>query len=746
MATAAAQSFVIDPLPTDWLAWPWLLLYGLAAGLLLAFVLGATLRRQRHARRHATALRTHEDRLDLALWDSSELLWDYNIATGQLTINHRPDEHSTARITHPAWVHPDDKDMINTRLRHFLEGGGVGFITARHRVRYADRDWHWVNIRGRAVERDSHGQVLRLSGSARDVTASMAVEQAQLIATEVFQTMAEAVVVLDEGFRIVSANDALLSMTSHELDALLGQGMDFLSGLPQARQVLADMHRDLIAHGHWQGEVWHRGRDRQPLLCRAKATRVTHEANTSTGAGTHYVVVLADITEQRHAEQELRRLADYDVLTRLPNRLLFQRRLDTIVESHRDGRQFAVMFLDLDHFKDINDSLGHAAGDRALQVAADRLREIAGPSRLLARLGGDEFTMVLEGIRHEDEAFTVARTVLEQFSSPMQLDHNLGFLITPSIGISLYPEDGEDGETLLRRADTAMYQAKAGGRRMYLRYQPEMDAATLRRLQLGSQLRGAIERGEVHLVFQPRAWLKSGRIAGMEALLRWHHPELGEVAPSLFIPLAEETGLIDELGAWAAHTACRTLADWDRDGLPRISMAINVSSVQLQRDDLPHQLAEAARAHGIAPGRLEAEVTESVLLDQPPQVIERLRQMRGMGMRLSVDDFGTGFSSLAYLRDLPFNTLKIDRAFVTNLTEDRRNEALVVAIIAMARALGMRVVAEGVETAEQMHRLRELGCDQAQGFHISQPLPPDDCRGLLAQEADSLLLDRLSPP
>ena len=712
-----------------------LALYGLLAALAALAALLTWTRRRQLEKRQNQATCERETRLNLALWGAGESFWDYDIDSNRLTVSYNPNEDSTERVTHAVRIHPDDEPLVLARLRRYLNEGATGTLTSQHRVSYADRGWHWVSTRGRAVKWDAQGDVQSISGTARDVTARLAAEHAQRIAVEVFQNMAEAVTVLDEGFRIVSTNDAFSTITGYPGDALAGEHIDILFGNAQARAAADIMQQRLIDEGQWTGELWHRHRDGHDFLCRVQATLVTHGSLASEGNGLHYVLVLGDVTEQRRAEQELRQLANYDPLTGLPNRSLFNRRLAEAIASHRNGRQFAVMFLDLDRFKDINDSLGHAIGDQVLRATGDRLRGIADADHLVARLGGDEFTVIVERMESPQDAYRIAHAILAGFARPLILENGLEFAISPSIGISLFPSDGTDAETLVRQADTAMYQAKADGRQMYRRYHPDMDAQAIQRLRMTTLLRGAVERDETWLVYQPRWCLRTGAITGVEALLRWRHPELGDVAPDVFIPLAEDTGLINAIGTWVANEACRDLAEWDAAGLPSVKMGINVSAAQLMREDFPGFITRCADVRGIAPGRIELEITESMLMERPQLAGELLQLLRAIGIQIAIDDFGTGYSSLAYLRGLPVNTLKIDRAFVADLAHDPRDEAIIVAIITMAHSMGMKVVAEGVETEAQLAQLRRHGCDEAQGFLLARPMEAADCRAFLQRHA-----------
>jgi diguanylate cyclase (GGDEF)-like protein/PAS domain S-box-containing protein len=437
--------------------------------------------------------------------------------------------------------------------------------------------------------------------------------------------------------------------------------------------------------------------------------------------------VALDITERKRAEEEVRRLAYHDGLTSLPNRILFRDRL-AVALSHavRQGTGLAVLFLDLDRFKVINDSLGHTLGDRLLQAVAGRLRSCLRDGDTVARLGGDEFTLLLPGIADAVAAARVAEKVLEVLRQPFDVEDRELFL-TGSVGVALYPEDGSDAEALVKNADTAMYRAKEEGKNTYQLYAPAMNALALRRLALESALRRALENREMQLHYQPIVEIASGRVRAVEALLRWRHAVMGSVSPEEFIPLVEVIGLMPELGAWVLRSGLEQLRRWHAAGRPDLVVAVNLSIRQLQQPDLAGQVLGLLEETGVAPERLELEITETSAMLVPESAHDPLRRLKAAGVRISVDDFGTGYSSLSQLRRLPIHTLKIDKSFVRDIHSDPDDAAIISAIIALAHTLKLEVVAEGVETAEQLEFLRARGCDRAQGFHLQEPRPAGDC-------------------
>ncbi|WP_275712530.1 putative bifunctional diguanylate cyclase/phosphodiesterase [Dechloromonas hankyongensis] len=445
------------------------------------------------------------------------------------------------------------------------------------------------------------------------------------------------------------------------------------------------------------------------------------------------VGTLFDITAQKAAEQRIRELADYDVLTGLPNRrLLRERFVQMLAAAEREGSELAVIFLDLDHFKRVNDSLGHSVGDELLCEVARRLGSVVRRVDTLARLGGDEFIFAMPGF-HTAAAADIARRLLDVFARPFEVGgHEL--TVTPSLGISVYPHDGDDLETLLRNADTAMYQAKEIGRNAFQFYSSEMNSKSLDRLLMESNLRRALVQNEFILHYQPLVNLETGLIIGVEALIRWLHPELGVIMPDRFIHVAEETGLINPIGDWVLCEACRQAQAWCDEGLPPVFMAVNVAPVQFRQSGFIEVVAGALATSGLEPGRLELELTERTVMHDADINMGTLSALHRMGVELSLDDFGTGYSSLAYLKRFPVGKLKIDRSFVNDLETDPDDWAIASTIVSMGRSLRMTVLAEGVEKPEQLTLLRKMGCDMAQGYLFSRPVSAEGMADMLRRQ------------
>ena len=468
---------------------------------------------------------------------------------------------------------------------------------------------------------------------------------------------------------------------------------------------------------------------------------VTRDKNT-------VLAIVRDITERKSAEAKIYNLAYYDELTELPNRELFSQSLErTIAVAKKDDEKFAVLFVDLDRFKRINDTLGHTIGDELLKDVADRLAKCtrstdsvahldptASGNIKLARLGGDEFVIKLYGVDTEESVSIVAARIIDALTPPFTCAGHQ-FVVTPSIGIALYPQDGKSGEELLMNADSAMYRAKAVGRNNYKFYSETMRTKSLHRLDLENLIRTAIEEEQFELYFQPKVDAKTFRLVGAEALLRWHHPERGAIGPDEFIPIAEETGLIVPIGQWVLSEACKHVKVWSTSPVGAVPVSVNISSHQFRDSGLVRDVLEAVAAAGIETKHLELEITESVLLQDVDKTLIELNSLKEAGISLSIDDFGTGYSSLSYLKRFPIDTIKIDRSFVTDLHKDTDDAAICAAILAMSQQLGLNVVAEGVETREQLEFLRLHECDHIQGYICSKPLPADKFFALLVKIA-----------
>ncbi|WP_343035932.1 EAL domain-containing protein [Aromatoleum toluvorans] len=562
--------------------------------------------------------------------------------------------------------------------------------------------------------------------AVQNVRATDALRQA----AAVIESTRDGVMITDLERRIVSVNRAWCEMTGFPREEALGRAPRLLKSGLQNNAFYHRMWGQVMRTGYWQGELWNRRRNGELYPQWLSISTVYDDDRRPT----HYVGVMTDISRIKQSEAQLEHLAHYDPLTDLPNRLLAQSRLEHAIElAARQRSCIGVLFIDLDRFKTINDSLGHRAGDEALLAASQRLKRCLREEDTLARWGGDEFLVVLENLAKPDEAAHTAQTLIDQLREPLHLADGQTVYLGASIGISVYPQDARAAAPLIQQADTALNQAKVQGRNIYRFFTEAMGQAAQRHLNLARRLREALDHGGFALHYQPQIDIASGRIAGCEALLRWNDPEEGLVPPGRFIAFAEESGLIVQIGEWALRTACRQARQWADAGLPPLHVSVNLSARQLWQADLPERIGAILEATGLPPQSLELELTESMIMGHEPQAVEQLGLLRRMGLRLAIDDFGTGYSSLSYLKNLPIEVLKIDQSFVRNIPQDRNDREIVAGIIALARKLNLAVTAEGVETPAQLAFLAEQGCDSYQGYLFSRPLPAAEFEKLLAR-------------
>ncbi|WP_018411374.1 EAL domain-containing protein [Methyloversatilis thermotolerans] len=559
----------------------------------------------------------------------------------------------------------------------------------------------------------------RIAGLAvQKVRASLALRQA----AAVFESTRDGVIITDLEGRIVAVNRAFTEISGYPESDALGNSPRILRSGRHDPSFYQAMWASIRTVGYWQGEVWNRRRSGEPYEQLLTISTVHDEA----GQAVHYVAVMTDISQLKRSEAQLDYLAHHDPLTDLPNRLLLQSRVQHAIEcAEREPSRFALLFIDLDRFKNINDSLGHPVGDELLKSIARRLRARLREADTLARLGGDEFVLLLENIAAPEYAGHVAQMLLDLMQAPFELELVREIYIGASIGIAVYPEDGSTVTELVQHSDVAMYQAKESGRGAFRYYTEAMSRMAQDKLHLDTRLRGALERSEFTLYYQPQIDMASGRVIGAEALIRWMDPEEGLISPARFIPVAEESGLIVPIGEWVLNTACAQARIWQDAGYA-LCIAVNLSARQLQNHDVAEQLAGVLQRHGLRPGALELELTESMLAQDHVQTEARLQALKALGVELSIDDFGTGYSSLAYLKRFPIDVLKIDQGFVRDIPQDRNDMEIAATIIAMAHTLKLRVVAEGVETAEQLAFLKERQCDAWQGYLCSKPVPADE--------------------
>lgn len=560
-----------------------------------------------------------------------------------------------------------------------------------------------------------------LMARVRNILQRKCAEAQLRLAAHVFDHSGEAIMITDRNNLILQVNPAFMRLTGYTASEVRGKSPSILASGKTTPDEYRAMWHSINETGFWQGEIWDRHKDGcvYPKLLTISVVR------SVSGSVDYYIASFADISAQKATEEKIRHIAHHDPLTDLPNRLYLQISLkQTMLLVRRKEEEAAVMFIDLDRFKVINDSLGHQVGDGLLIEVAHRLKDSVRDSDLVVRLGGDEFVIVLTDKNAAHASAHVADKILTALSKPY-LVKGINLRTTPSIGISLYPHDGETIELLMKNADTAMYHAKAVGRNNYQFFRAEMKHLTNNRLLLEHSLHEALEKGQFYLHYQPQVKPENEHVIGLEVLLRWQHPVLGNVPPDQFIPVAEEIGLIGRLGEWVLNTACSQLREWRDQGFKDLRIAVNLSVQQLRQAHLVERIASVLRANELAVGDLELEITESAVMLNPEVAIEIFNALRHIGVELAIDDFGTGYSSLSYLKLLPIQRLKLDRTFVKDIETDPNDAAICSATIALAHALGIEVVAEGVETEAQRDYLLEREADIMQGFLFAKPMPAE---------------------
>ena len=620
----------------------------------------------------------------------------------------------------------EGRELVRTAMSALASSSETVRSFGRNRTkdgRLIDCEWFTTAVR------DEHGRIVRIIAMVHDVTERLAAVERMRLWTSVLEQSSDGIMICDPEQRILVVNRAFERLTGYTTAEALGQTPRIMQSGRHDEAFYADMWRQLRASGEWRGEVWNRRKDRRLYVARLALNAVRDEAGTLT----HYVGIFSDVTEHKAAEERIQRLAQYDALTELPNRALLSNRLEQLIAmARRNGQRIAVLFMDLDRFKDVNDSMGHDAGDALLQTVARRITGAVRQSDTVARMGGDEFVILLPDVGNGDQAARIADKLLKVVREPLLL-RGQELSISASIGICIYPDDAPEAGDLIRNADAAMYQAKSAGRNEARFYTRELNERAMARLQTINALRVALDRGEFELHYQPQVNVAGGAIVGVEALIRWNRPGCGLIMPNEFMPLAEERGLGISIGNWVVREALRQLRAWDAAGLPRLTMAVNVSAGELHDRALTENVAQALLEYGVHAERLDLELTESAAIEDLRATTETLSALHELGCRLSLDDFGTGYSSLNHLRIFPIDRIKIDRSFVVELDSNPDTIRTVRAIVALAKAHGMSVVAEGVETPSQLALLREQRCDEIQGYLASRPLPAAALERLLRE-------------
>jgi diguanylate cyclase (GGDEF)-like protein/PAS domain S-box-containing protein len=574
---------------------------------------------------------------------------------------------------------------------------------------------------------------IAIVATCEDISERKSSEEALRLRQRVIESSSNGIMITDTsgpGNPIIYVNPAFGRITGYDAQDTLGRSMHFLLGEDQEQVEFMEIHAALHEQREGNAVLRNYRKDGSLFWNDLSVSPVLDEA----GSVAHFVWVINDVTEREQHEELLEYQANHDALTGLPNRnLLADRITQSLANAHRYDMPVAVLFIDLDNFKFVNDSLGHALGDRMLIIQADRLHKSIRSGDTVARYGGDEFVVVVSNLEKIEDAALVAQHIQELVSRPFTIDgHEFG--ITCSIGISLYPKDGHDVDSLLKNADAAMYRAKEQSRNSFQFYTSEMNDRVVERMVIERHLRHALELGQLEMHYQPQVELTNGRIIGVEALLRWHSPNLGTVSPSRFIPLAEETGLIVPIGEWVLKTCCEQNKAWQDAGLTPLTISVNISARQLQKKDLSGDIAAILRESGLKPRFLELEIVESMVMKDVESAMVIMTELKSLGIQLAMDDFGTGYSSLSYLKRFPFDRLKIDLSFVRDILSDPESASIARTIIAMAHNLNLRAIAEGVETKEQLEYLRLHGCDEIQGYYVSHPVNAQEFEALLRKD------------
>lgn len=690
--------------------------------------------RQRSNRRVIEELRRSRQGLREAQALAQIGSWELDLLTRRLTWSEElyrifaidPQEGPADYARFLSMLHPDDRDRVDQAYRASYRNRQAQEV--EHRL--IAGDGQVKQLRSRWETRfDEQGNPLRTIGTAQDITDLRRMEsQMQLLGTA-FHHSGEAIMITDHENRIVTVNPAFTTLTGYSLAEVVGRDPKLLSAGRTSAEEYERMWQSIAQKGYWQGEIWDRRKDGGIYPKWLSISVMRDDA----GSIRYHIAHFTDVSAERAAEARIHHMAHHDMLTGLANRFSLTERLDhSLAVARRDGSRVALLFIDLDRFKGINDTLGHHVGDELLIQVSQRLRGCVRDSDLVARLGGDEFVVMASGVEQMSSVATIAEKLVKVVGEPYAVGpHTL--YTTPSIGIAVFPMDGDSGDVLLKNADAAMYHAKAAGRNNFQFFDARMTEAAVERLSIEHALHQALEKDEFVLHYQPVIELQSGRVSSVEALIRWQHHERGLLGPGLFIGVAEETGLIQPIGDWVIWRAARQLAEFRAAGIADVKMALNISALQMRNCTLPVVARGVIDAYTLNPGDLIFEITESVAMEHPDETIRVLDQLRSMGVKVALDDFGTGYSSLSYLRMFALDKLKLDRSFVEDIGEDIDGQVICDATIGLAHALGLTLVAEGVETEAQCDYLKARGCDLVQGFLFARPLPADDVAALIRQ-------------
>jgi diguanylate cyclase (GGDEF)-like protein/PAS domain S-box-containing protein len=680
------------------------------------------------------ALRLSTERLSLALSGAGEGLWDIDLVKKTLFL----DVHSAAVLAMKKeevllhtrqWlekIHPNDRPIFSKYSQEFITNNQKNF-NIEFRAN-SNGQWIWLKLTGEISQWDDNNVPQRLTGTLLDISKQReTLAQVELYAS-VFNNTSDAIVILDVDYQVVAVNNAFSQITQYSAQEIKGQSLPIINQLKN----LSIIKQKLKTGGHWHGEVSDYRKDgfQYVLELALNTVQPTDEKNFS-----YVVAVFSDITQRKKTQDELFFMANFDPLTKLANRAMFNDSFtNAIIHAKRHDETLAILFIDLDKFKLINDTFGHNSGDELLIQAAQRFKNHVRETDIVSRLSGDEFTIILNNITDVSQVQTIATKIQVDFQQDFKLKEqhvNIG----TSIGIAIYPADGKSADVLLKNADIAMYYAKTNGRNNFHFFNSTMNLQAERRNLVELELREAISRQQIEILYQPKMLAHTEKVYGFEALVRWNHPTMGLVSPDEFIPVAEEMGIIKELGQYIFKGATTQLSHWHSMGYTKLHMAVNVSAREFQLSDYPLELAHLISTIDIKPHFIELELTESIVMDDPEKMALMLDVIKSLGFSLSIDDFGTGYSSLSYLQRLPVDVLKVDQSFVRDIEHNPNSKAIASAIVSMAHSLNLKVVAEGVETEAQLAFFKENKCELIQGYYFSKPLNKEEARKFLHQNS-----------
>ncbi|WP_299773563.1 GGDEF and EAL domain-containing protein [uncultured Pseudoteredinibacter sp.] len=661
-------------------------------------------------------------RYELVVKGSYGAIWDWDVKTQSVYFSeswaqlrgYTLGELSDSQDEWIRGIHPDDVQRVMAAVHDHFDGKTEVF-QEEYRIVCKNGDIRWVADRGVAKFEDD-GSVSRMAGSEFDITERRRLDERLRLVASVYENAAEGVMILNRSGVVMDVNSAFEKILGFKKSEVVGSRPEMFSSERKHRSSYSNVWDGLKHFKQWQGEIWtyHKNKSKRPSWLTISCV---YDEDTLT----HYVGLMTDISEIKRSEQMLYHMAHHDALTGLPNRLLLNERLEQALKhAQRRKRYVAVVFIDLDNFKFVNDGMGHATGDLLLKQVAEVLSETVRAEDTVARIGGDEFLLVLGDIADPENVAYVVEKLMAKVNSKVNLAGQ-DIRVSTSMGVAVYPNDGEDRSTLIRNADAAMYRAKSSGKMNYQFYTEELTLNAMERMSLEADLHDAIRKGQLQIYYQPQINMEKPDSVSLEALLRWIHPQLGFIPPDKFIPLAEEIGLIEEIGGWVLKGACQSVKQWIDEGYRISNVAVNVSSRQLLKGDFPERVASTLAESSLNAKYLELEITESMLLEDPEFAVRQLEQLKKLGVSIAIDDFGTGYSSLSYLKQLPIDKLKIDKTFISDIGSQDDNTITEV-IIGMADRMGLCVVAEGVETDEQEHFLLESGCSNMQGYFYCKPL------------------------